>query len=134
MFFRNMCVTGLEVAIDSLIGQAGDIFPEQGFLLTYKLSQDLLELYFYAVRHAGMKTALLINYVFMYAYPDLWKKSFCLINVNYHCFAFWGFCLKNDDSFYAFHLKYLNNCLTYKGYCYFTEACLFSLMKQKTIC
>ena len=76
MFFRNMCVTGLVVAIYSLIGLAGDIFPEQHFLLTYKLSQDHLELFFNAVRHAGMKTALLLNYVFMYAYPDLRKNHF----------------------------------------------------------
>jgi len=53
-----MCVTGLVVAIDSLIGLAEDIFPEQRFLLTYKLSQDHLELFFNAVRRAGMKTEM----------------------------------------------------------------------------
>ena len=40
MSYKNMCVTGLVVAIDSLIGLADDIFPEQLFLFTYKLSHD----------------------------------------------------------------------------------------------
>ena len=51
-----MPVLGFLINIESLIGLVPRLLRTSAFLLTYRLSQDHLELFFSAVRRAGQYT------------------------------------------------------------------------------
>jgi len=53
MVHRKTCIVGFLTNIESLIGLAEKLLPEQRYLLTYKLSQDHLELFFNSVRRSS---------------------------------------------------------------------------------
>ncbi|XP_014678689.1 PREDICTED: uncharacterized protein LOC106818507 [Priapulus caudatus] len=48
-----MCVKGFVMLINSVCGLSHDLLKQQRYFLTYKCSQDHLELFFNAIRRAG---------------------------------------------------------------------------------
>ena len=54
LHFRYMSVVGFLINIESLLKMMPEVLAVQPFVLTYKFSQDHLELFFSAVGNAGV--------------------------------------------------------------------------------
>jgi hypothetical protein len=54
-----MCITGFVGAIDALTVMVPELLKHQEYILTYKFSQDHLELLFNGIRRAGMLLVML---------------------------------------------------------------------------
>ena len=55
---RHLAVTGFVVTLDAVCELAPVLLDKQPHLLTYKFSQDHLELFFNAIRRSGMHDSM----------------------------------------------------------------------------
>ena len=78
-----MCVKGLVIAIDSVLGLSKGLLENQDKFLTYRCSQDHLELFFNAVRRTGEKLCPLHVSTVLHK-----SKVFSFVAVCVHCLLF----------------------------------------------